>query len=181
MKIIDDLLSIIDYETSVVDIRLGPFQTAVLTRHCGLASTPHDPGPHHSRTPVTEAGFLIAKNVRELACMSKSESSFEAAIGMATINSLIEIEEQRCAEINAGDNIQIGPVTFGVQINSEPEELSSPDSVILQPPEHLSVPGKQAVDQGETFLEPTDADSNEDAAAEILNSIGEDFEEDDNT
>ncbi len=85
------------------------------------------------------------------------------------------------AEINAGDNIQIGPVTFGVQINSEPEELSSPDSVILQPPEHLSVPGKQAVDQGETFLEPTEDDSTEDAAAEILNSIGEDFEEDDNT
>jgi pSer/pThr/pTyr-binding forkhead associated (FHA) protein len=85
------------------------------------------------------------------------------------------------AEVNAGDNIQIGPVTFGVQINSEPEELSSPDSVILQPPEHLGVTGKQAVDQGETFLEPTEDDSTEDAAAEILNSIGEDFEEDDNT
>ena len=53
MKIIDELLSSLDYEASVGDIRQGPFQTAVLTRHCGLASTPHDPGPHkpHGKHP----------------------------------------------------------------------------------------------------------------------------------
>ena len=103
MNIIDELLSTLDYEASVGDIRLGPFQTAVLTRHCGLASTPHDSGPHHNRTPVVEAGLLVEKDARVLAQMANSESPFEAAIGMAAINSLIEIDDKRCAEVNAGD------------------------------------------------------------------------------
>ncbi len=103
MNIIDELLSTLDYEASVRDIRLGPFQTAVLTRHCGLASTPHDSGPHHNRTPVVEAGLLVEKDAKVLAHMANSESPFEAAIGMAAINSLIEIDDTRCAEINAGD------------------------------------------------------------------------------
>ena len=103
MNIIDRLLSTLDYEASVRDIRLGPFQTAVLTRHCGLASTPHDSGPHHNRTPVVEAGLLVEKDARVLAHMANSESPFEAAIGMAAINSLIEIDDKRCAEVNAGD------------------------------------------------------------------------------
>jgi len=103
VNIIDELLSTLDCEASVGDIRLGPFQTAVLTRHCGLASTPHDSGPHHNRTPVVEAGLLVEKDARVLAQMANSESPFEAAIGMAAINSLIEIDDTRCAEINAGD------------------------------------------------------------------------------
>jgi uncharacterized protein (DUF4213/DUF364 family) len=95
MRIIDALLSTLDYGASVRDVRQGPFQTAVLTRRCGLASTPHDPGPHHSRAPV--------KDARALARMAQAPSPLEAAIGMATINSLIEVDERRCMELNAGD------------------------------------------------------------------------------
>ena len=80
-------------------------------------------------------------------------------------------------ELSPGDNIQIGPVTFGVQIDSQPAELTTPDSVILQPPEHLGAPEKQAVDQGETFLEPTDGDpEDDDPSADILNSLSDDLE-----
>jgi uncharacterized protein (DUF4213/DUF364 family) len=32
-----------------------------------------------------------------------SDSTLEAAIGMASINSLIEVDEERCVELNAGD------------------------------------------------------------------------------
>ncbi len=103
MKIIDDMLSSLDYKASVRDIRQGPFQTAVLTRGCGLASTTHDPGPHHSQTRVNEAGLLMEKDVLALARMALSPSHLEAAIGMATINSLVEVDEQRCTELNAGD------------------------------------------------------------------------------
>ena len=103
MRIIDDMLSSLDYKASVKDIRQGAFQTAVLTRGCGLASTPHDSGPHHSQTPVKEPGFLLNKDTLSLARMALSPSPLEAAIGMATINSLIEIDEQRCTELNAGD------------------------------------------------------------------------------
>lgn len=103
MKIIDDLLSTLNYQVQVKNIIQGPFQTAVLTRYCGLASTPHDSGPHHDKTPVTEAGLLLEKGVKVLAQMANFESEMEAAIGMATINSLIEVDEQRCVELNAGD------------------------------------------------------------------------------
>jgi len=105
MKILDDLLSTLNTEAGVRDIRQGPFQTAVLTRNCGLASTPHNSGPHHSRAPVTEAGLLVEKDVLTLARMAYSTSPFEAAIGMATINSLLEIDEANCHQLNAGNLI----------------------------------------------------------------------------
>ena len=150
MKIIDELLASLDYRASVGDIRQGPFQTAVLTRHCGLASTPHDSGPHHIRIPVNEAGLLMEKDVQTLACMAKSESQFEAAIGMATINSLIEIEERRCTELNAGDLLTrkgegkrvaiVGHFPFVPQLRSVAEELW----VIEKKPQEGDLPEAEA-------------------------------------
>lgn len=103
MRIINDVLATLNYDSTVIDIRQGPFQTAVLTRGCGLASTPHDPGPHHSQIPVKEAGFLLDKDVLALARMALSPNPVEAAIGMAAINSLLEVDEHRCTELNAGN------------------------------------------------------------------------------
>lgn len=105
MQIINDLLSTLDYAAPVADIRQGPFQTAVLTRRGGLASTPHDPGPHHDKSPVKEAGHLLDMDAAGLARLALSASILEAAVGMATINSLIEIDEPRCDELNAADLI----------------------------------------------------------------------------
>jgi len=103
MKIIDDLLSTLNMKARVRDIRQGPFQTAVLTRNCGLASTPHHPGPHNDKAPVKDTGLLTEKDTVSLTRMSYSSSQLEAAIGMATINSLIEIDEQHCVLLNAAD------------------------------------------------------------------------------
>jgi len=102
MKIINDLLSTLNYDAPVKDICQGPFQTAVLTRGCGLASTPHDNGPHHDKSPVKDAGSLTEKDTPTLTRMAYSNSPLEAAIGMATINSLIEVDEHKCQEVNAG-------------------------------------------------------------------------------
>lgn len=101
MKIIDDLLSQLSYEAPLRDIRQGPFQTAVLTCRCGLASTLHDGTHRHRKPPVGEAGLLLEKDALSLARMVYSESSMEAAIGMATVNSLLEVDETRCRELNA--------------------------------------------------------------------------------
>lgn len=103
MKIIDSLLDSLNYDAAVRDIRQGPFQTAVVSRSCGLAATPHEPGPHHERPPVKEAGYLMDKSVAELAQMACSSSPYEAAIGMATVNSLTEADERHCVELNAAD------------------------------------------------------------------------------
>jgi uncharacterized protein (DUF4213/DUF364 family) len=101
MKIIEDILSTLDHEVPVVDVRQGTFQTAVLTRNCGLATTPHGVGSHHNTNPVKDAGLLMDKDTLTLARMALSPCHQEAAIGMAAINSLIAIEEKRCTEINA--------------------------------------------------------------------------------
>ena len=103
MKILDDLITGIHTDSPVRTICLGPFQTAVWTLGCGLASTPHEPGHHHNETPVTDAGRLAERSARELGRMAYSPSSFEAAIGMATINSLLVIDEACCTEVNAVD------------------------------------------------------------------------------
>jgi len=103
MKILDDLLSSLDFTATVKDIRLGVMHTAVISRGCGLASTlTHDAfkqaGPH-----MIEPGNLLDKAAHKLAIMAKSTRIMEAAIGMATINSLIQFDEANCVAINASE------------------------------------------------------------------------------
>jgi len=103
MKILDDLLNTLRQGEIVRDIRQGTFQTAVLTYNCGLASTLYDHSHHHGDASVKEAGRLIGKEALEIAQMAYSSDLLEAAIGMAAINSLLEIDEGHCLTLNAGD------------------------------------------------------------------------------
>lgn len=103
MKILNDLISTLNLKAEVGEICLGPFQTAVFTRNCGLASTPHEHASHQDHPPVKNAGRLLEIGIEKLVNMVYSSSSMEAAIGMATINSLLEIDEHRCFELNAAD------------------------------------------------------------------------------
>ena len=45
----------------------------------------------------------MEKSASELVQMSFSDTILEAAIGVASINSLIKVDEERCVELNAGD------------------------------------------------------------------------------
>ena len=105
MKILDDLISTLDFNSPVRDIRQGVFHTAVLTRNCGLAATLPRDALRQKPPLVKEAGSLTEKSVEELVHMAYRESLLEAAIGIATINSLLEIEEPSCVELNAADLI----------------------------------------------------------------------------
>jgi uncharacterized protein (DUF4213/DUF364 family) len=73
----------------------------VLSKHCGLASTFHEPHPSHR--PVRKAGRLTGLSALELVQYAKSDNVLEASIGMAAINSLIDIDEDRCVQENALD------------------------------------------------------------------------------
>ena len=105
MKILGDLLSTLNTEASVRDIRQGLFHTAVMTRNCGLAATLPRDALQQEQPFVKEPGFLLKKSTKELAQMCYSESILEAAVGMATINSLLEIDEERCQNLNARELI----------------------------------------------------------------------------
>lgn len=54
---------------------------------------------------VKNAGSLLEKGTAELIKMAYSLSILEAAIGMATINSLLKVDEKACFELNARDLI----------------------------------------------------------------------------
>jgi uncharacterized protein (DUF4213/DUF364 family) len=105
MKILDDVISTLDCEAEVRDIRQGVFHTGVLTRHCGLAATLPRDALRQERPSVKEPGTLLEKSVSDLVGLAYSETLLEAVIGMATVNSLLDVNEAHCLELNAGDLI----------------------------------------------------------------------------
>jgi hypothetical protein len=105
MKILHDLISLLNFNTKVKDIRQGVFQTGVITRNAGLASTLPRDALVQMPPMVKEPGSLLKKSPLELARLSYSDSILEAAIGLATINSLLDVDENSCLELNAADII----------------------------------------------------------------------------
>jgi uncharacterized protein (DUF4213/DUF364 family) len=101
LKILDDLiLSLKGNDFQVKSVHTCVFWTAVISKYCGLSSTFREEGPSHDRG-VRDVGNLTRKTASELAEYARSESLLEASIGMATINSLIDIDESKCVEKNA--------------------------------------------------------------------------------
>ena len=85
---------------------VGAFWTAVVVsragrRRCGLAATERGEGRHHDQPPVGWAGHLHEHSALELAHLSLSGERLEATIGVAAINALLEVDEDRCQEENA--------------------------------------------------------------------------------
>lgn len=100
MTILDDLLADIEEDVPIRCIWVGAHWTVVCSRHCGLASTLLSEKPHgHER--VREVGRLHLKSARELARYALSDHPLEASIGVATINSLLEVDELQAVEIDA--------------------------------------------------------------------------------
>jgi len=98
MKILNDIIDTVTEDCGIKKMIVGAHWTAMVSRNCGLASTFHDPPPHRM---VTDAGNLLQKSARKLALYSMSDIQLEASIGMAALNSLIEINMDKCVEMNA--------------------------------------------------------------------------------
>jgi len=103
VKILDDVIATLNEDAPVREVRVSPFWTAVLSRGCGLASTV-GPGNHeHGAIFVQEAGSLVGRSALELTKLAHSQSTLEAGIGLAAINSLLDVDEGRCVDLNAGE------------------------------------------------------------------------------
>ncbi|MCJ7529606.1 MAG: DUF364 domain-containing protein [Anaerolineales bacterium] len=102
MTIIDDLLATLNFDAPVRSVLVGAHWTAVCSRHCGLAATLMDHYTH-GHTQVRDVGRLHQKTAREFAEYAHSDHLLEASIGIAAINSLLEVDEQQAVEINAAD------------------------------------------------------------------------------
>lgn len=102
MAILDDLLNNLEGDAPIRTILVGAHWTLVCSRRCGLAATLINGHPH-GHAQVREAGRLHLKSARELAAYARSEFLLEASIGVAALNSLLEVDESQCVEENAYD------------------------------------------------------------------------------
>jgi len=101
-RLLDDLIASLEDDAPVRSVLVGSHWVVVCSRYCGMAAALRS--EHVHGTPdVREPGKLHLKSARELAQLINSESALEASIGMAAINSLLEVDETQAVEINAGD------------------------------------------------------------------------------
>ena len=101
-KILDDLLSDLPADAPVRSVLVAVHWTVVCSRHCGLAATFMDDQTHgHGR--VRGVGRLHTLTARELAEYARSDNRLEASIGLAALNSLLDVDERQAQEVNAAD------------------------------------------------------------------------------
>jgi pSer/pThr/pTyr-binding forkhead associated (FHA) protein len=54
-------------------------------------------------------------------------------------------------DVKPGDNLQVGPLTFTIQIDGQPEEISAPDSAMFQPTPDISDADFEDMNRSGTF------------------------------
>ena len=105
MKLLEEILTALpEKQIPIRKVIVGVHWTLVASKYCGLASTMVRED-QHGHSQVRDVGTLTEKSARELAQWALSENLLEASIGMAAINSLLEIDEQSLKEVNASEVI----------------------------------------------------------------------------
>lgn len=102
MSILDDLMGSLIQDAPVRSVLVGTYWTVVCSRYCGMAATLRPEGSH-GHDQVRDVGQLHEKSALELAKYAISDHPLEISIGVAAINSLIDIDMIRTSEINAVD------------------------------------------------------------------------------
>ncbi len=100
MKIIQNLLNAVQKNAPLQQLLVGAHWTAVQSRHCGMASTVMSQKPH-GESAISSAGQLQHLSAKELAAYTLSDNTLEASIGLAALNSLIDIPRKNVVEVNA--------------------------------------------------------------------------------
>jgi uncharacterized protein len=100
VTILDQLLESVREDCPVRSVLVGVHSAAVCSRRCGLASTLVGNNQHGGEA-VRDVGRLHLKSARELAEYARSANLVEASIGVAALNSLLEVDESKAVEMNA--------------------------------------------------------------------------------
>lgn len=107
MSVLEDLVaSLPEGKTALRDVRVGVFWTVVWTeRGAGLASTQRDAHTPHGHSLIRWAGDLMNYDAHELVELLQSKSPMEAALGMATVNALLPVDDAALTDRNASAEI----------------------------------------------------------------------------
>jgi uncharacterized protein len=103
MEILKAIIESLSPDAWVSEVRRGLFWTAVVSRNCGLASTMLRDVCSQNTEDDTKPRSLTDHSARQLAELALSNDISDSALGLAAINSLVNIDEARVADINAGD------------------------------------------------------------------------------
>jgi len=101
MKILQELLDSLKTDLSVTAGVVGAHLVAVASQRLGLAA--HLPRQGQSDAAVSEKGVgtLMGRRARDLAHWLLEDNRVRAGIGMAALNSVLEIDYQALIEVNA--------------------------------------------------------------------------------
>jgi len=107
MKTLTALLALLPKEPIPVrKVIIGVHWTLVCSKYGGLASTMTGSCSHHAHShQMKDVGILHQKSAQELAQGILSDNLLEASVGMAAINSILDIDESRMEQINAAEVI----------------------------------------------------------------------------
>jgi uncharacterized protein (DUF4213/DUF364 family) len=151
MNIIETLIAELPEDIPVRSVLVGSHWTVVCSRHCGMAATLMSGHPH-GHLQIRDVGRLHHKSAHELAGLAHSTELMEASIGVAAINSMLDVDESTAREINAaevlasrgrGKNVAlVGHFPFVPQLRSAVGQLW----VIEQNPVEDDYPAEAAVD-----------------------------------
>jgi len=102
MRILQDIISSITMDAPVLEVTRGIYWTAVVSIHCGLASTmiydcKIEEGKEPSQRPYLQMSAVT------LAKGALSDSTADSSVGLAALNSLIDTDTERCVDLNASD------------------------------------------------------------------------------
>ena len=151
MTILNDLIASLPEDTPVRSVLIGMHWTVVCSRHCGMSATLTS-ARLHGHMHLRDVDHLHRRSARELAELAHSTELREASIGVAAINSMLDIDEALTVEINAsevlasrgqGKNVAlIGHFPFIQQLRQIAGQLW----VIEQHPAEDEYPAESAVD-----------------------------------
>jgi uncharacterized protein len=99
MQLLKDIIESITMDAPVSEVRRGLRWTAVVSRSCGLSSTPMRDSRCHEETDGAEGSFTDMTGL-ELASYSLSDDLSKASLGLAAINSLVDVDVERCTDID---------------------------------------------------------------------------------
>ena len=102
MTILEDLLSSLTEDFPVHSMLVGAHWAVVCSRYCGMAAT-QSSNCTHGHEQIRDVGRLHQKSARELAELAYSTQPLEAAIGVAAINSMLDVDESLAVEVNASE------------------------------------------------------------------------------
>jgi hypothetical protein len=99
MGILDDLLNSLSLDAPVRSLLVGAHWTVVV-----VVIAPTSPTMFATRTDISgRMRALHHKSARKLAELARSTELLEASIGVAAINSLLEIDDSLAAQLNASE------------------------------------------------------------------------------